>query len=51
MSDPEFQCPYAPRGQRRCPEAICDCFVDLYPETPFELHPEAFTVGVPEEER
>lgn len=41
----DFQCPYAPKGRRACSPAICDCFVDLYPDDPFGLHPEAFTVG------
>lgn len=40
-----FQCPYAPRGRRRCPPSICDCFVDTYPDDPFGLHPEAFLVN------
>ena len=34
-----------PLGGRRCPEAICDCFVDLYPDDPLGIHPEAFVVG------
>jgi hypothetical protein len=40
----EFQCPYAPPGQRRCPEWICDCFIDTHPDDPFGLHPEDFLV-------
>jgi hypothetical protein len=40
-----FQCPYAPPGRTRCWESICDCFIDLYPDDPFGLHPEAFVVG------
>lgn len=39
-----FQCDYADRGERRCPEWRCDCFVDTYPDDPFGIHPEAFTV-------
>jgi len=42
-----FRCEYADPGQRACPPSICDCFVDLYPEDPFGLHPEAFVVMVP----
>jgi hypothetical protein len=41
----EFQCPYAPKGDRRCPPSICDCFIDQFPHDPFGLHPEAFIVG------
>ena len=40
-----FQCPYAERGQSRCSPAICDCFIDEYPDDPFGLHPEAFLVN------
>lgn len=40
-----FRCPYASPGRDRCPPAICDCFVDLYPDDPFGLHPEAFMVA------
>ena len=39
------RCPYADKGQVRCPPSICDCFWDLYPDDPFGLHPEAFLVG------
>ena len=42
MSD--FKCPYAQRGESRCSPAICDCFIDQYPDDPFGLHPEAFVV-------
>jgi hypothetical protein len=45
MSDKPFQCPYAEKGQARCPTWRCDCFIDLYPDDPFGLHPEAFVVG------
>lgn len=34
-----------PLGGPRCPEAICDCFIDLYPDDPLGLHPEAFLVN------
>lgn len=34
-----------PLGGPRCHEAICDCFVDLYPDDPQGLHPEALVVG------
>jgi hypothetical protein len=44
---PDFRCPYAPPGERACPAAICDCFVAEYPDSPFDLHPEAFTVSLP----
>lgn len=40
----DFQCPYAPMGESRCPASICDCFIDQFPEDPFGLHPEAFIV-------
>jgi hypothetical protein len=40
-----FQCPYAPPGLARCPESICDCFIDTHPDDPFGLHPEDFIVG------
>jgi hypothetical protein len=45
MSATPFQCPHAERGQDRCPAWRCDCFVDLHPDDPFGLHPEAFVVG------
>lgn len=41
----EFKCPYASPGRAKCPESICDCFIDVYPDDPFGLHPEAFAVG------
>lgn len=44
----EFACPYAGRGQAKCSSAICDCFVDTYPDSPFDLHPEAFVVTWPD---
>lgn len=37
------ECPAFP-GQPRCPESICDCFIDTYPDDPMGLHPEAFIV-------
>jgi hypothetical protein len=40
-----FQCPYAEPGQARCHPAICDCFIEQYPDDPFGLHPEAFLVN------
>jgi hypothetical protein len=49
MTAEPFVCPYAGPGRRKCPEWRCDCFVDLYPDDPFGLHPEAFVVGVVEE--
>lgn len=33
-----------PLGGPRCPEAICDCFIDQYPADPLGLHPEAYAV-------
>lgn len=42
-----FACPYASVGRARCPSWRCDCFVELYPDDPFGLHPEAFIVGQP----
>lgn len=32
----------------RCPEAICDCFIDTHPENPGALRPEYYTVIPPE---
>lgn len=42
-----FQCPWAEDGEAKCPEWRCDCFIDMFPESPFALHPEAFIVGPP----
>lgn len=42
-----FACEYAPRGRTRCSPAICDCFIDQFPDSPRDLHPEAFVVGIP----
>lgn len=39
MSD---QCPL---GGPRCHEAVCDCWIDQYPDSPLALHPEAYVVG------
>lgn len=39
-----FACPYAQPGRSRCAAAICDCFVETYPDSPFALHPEAYAV-------
>lgn len=36
-----------PLGGPRCPEWECDCFIDLYPDDPMGIHPEAFVVMVP----
>jgi hypothetical protein len=41
----KFACEYADKGKTRCPSSICDCFIDTYPDSPRELHPEAFIVG------
>lgn len=44
MSVPDgFVCGYADRPGEKCD--ACDCFVDLYPDDPFGLHPEAFLVN------
>lgn len=40
-----FACEYADRGRTRCAPSICDCFIDMYPDSPRALHPEAFIVG------
>lgn len=47
MSPKTFHCPYAPRGQDRCPQWRCDCFIETHPEDPFGMHPEDFVVGTP----
>jgi hypothetical protein len=39
-----FQCSYADKGQTRCPEWRCDCFIVTHPDSPFDLHPEDFVV-------
>ena len=39
-----FACGYAQPGRTRCSPAICDCFIEQYPDSPFDLHPEAFIV-------
>lgn len=46
-----YACEYADRGETRCSPAICDCFIATYPDSPRDLHPEAFIVGrvIPEE--
>lgn len=43
-----FACPYAGRGNTRCSSAICDCFIDTHPDSPFDLHPEDFQVVWPD---
>ena len=40
-----FACEYADRGRTRCPQWRCDCFIEQFPDSPRELHPEAFIVG------
>ena len=40
-----FACEYADRGQTRCSPAICDCFIDMHPDSPRDLHPEDFLVN------
>ena len=44
-----FACHYANAGQARCPRWRCDCFVEEFPDSPFDLHPELFTVRTPTE--
>lgn len=44
----DFHCPYAEAGKDRCPAWRCDCFVDIYPEDPFGLHPEMYVVHIPQ---
>jgi hypothetical protein len=39
------ECPaYPGSGAPRCLPSICDCFIDTYPDSPTNLHPEAFIV-------
>lgn len=38
---PTSQCPM---GGERCPEDICDCFIEQFPDNPLGLHPELYTV-------
>lgn len=40
-----FACEYAGKGKTRCPQSICDCFIEQFPDSPRELHPEAFIVA------
>lgn len=40
------ECPAMP-GTQRCPEWLCDCFIDMFPDDPTGLHPEVFVVGFP----
>ena len=30
---------------KRCMASICDCFRETHPDSPYDLHPEAFVVG------
>ena len=45
-----YACEYAPQGRKKCPPSICDCFIDQYPDSPRDLHPEAFIVGLPRDD-
>lgn len=36
-----------PLGGPRCPESICDCFIESHPDDPLGLHPEDYAVRVP----
>lgn len=40
-----YACEYAGLGDTRCPASICDCFIYTHPDSPRDLHPEAFVVG------
>lgn len=44
-----YACEYANPGRTRCPAWRCDCFIATYPDTPRDLHPEAFVVNAPKE--
>jgi hypothetical protein len=35
-------------GGERCPESMCDCFIDQYPDDPVNLRPEHFVILFPE---
>lgn len=37
--------PGCPLGGPRCPESICDCFIETHPEDPLGLYPEDFIVA------
>lgn len=39
-----YACEYADRGQQKCSPSICDCFIAQSPDSPRDLHPEAFLV-------
>lgn len=39
------QCPGLGGTGPRCDAGICDCFIDLFPDDPGGLHPEAYVVG------
>lgn len=39
-----FACEYADSGTR-CPSWRCDCFIATHPDSPMDIHPEAFVVG------
>lgn len=41
-----YACEYADAGKTRCSPSICDCFITTHPESPRDLHPEAFVVNV-----
>jgi len=36
--------PDCPLGGPRCPESICDCFIDTHPDNPLGVYPEDFVV-------
>ena len=44
----KFACEYADKGKTRCDPAICDCFINEFPDSPRALHPEVFVVRWPE---
>lgn len=33
---------YPATGGKRCPESICDCFIEWFPEDPLRLRPELY---------
>lgn len=41
------ECPAFP-GSPRCPESICDCFIETHPDDPLGPHPEDFVVTFPD---
>jgi hypothetical protein len=46
-----FACEYADKGMTRCSPTICDCFIATHPDSPRDLHPEAYVVVTPTTEQ